>query len=337
MAESMFMTVDEVLQELQIDKKRLDQMVEDGVLRAFRDGSSVKFRRQDVEKVREKAEAEPTVVKPRTPEGETEEESDQIFLIEDGKEVPVGEVPSEEEDEGDQTSVIAPEEEEPAAADEDPIFSFDEDEGIGLPIEEQSEGETEAPAAVIEEPQAVEEEEQTVPLTVESQESVESDSATDVLDVTEDESSGDLDTIDLDEVVLSDEATDDSVTGDLLDLVESTEEEGTSEPDEVVELISEEEASAVPPAAETVDLGEEPLEEVAEEELEAEEEEAPTFIARQGPEPQPLFTGLLVVSAVLLVYAGFIILNMATQTNNIFTNNPVTTQLGNLIINIFGK
>jgi hypothetical protein len=134
---------------------------------------------------------------------------------------------------------------------------------------------------------------------------------------------------------MSDDETDENVTGDLLDLVESTDE--TSEPDEVVDLISTDDEVAAPQTNETVEIGEDSLEGVDESELEAEEQQAPTFVVSRGPEPQPLFTALLVASAVLLTYSGILLMNVATGTSNVLTNNPVTAQLANLIVSIFGK
>ena len=57
-----FYTFEEVLRELQVDEEELKRLVSQGELRGFRDGASMKFRRDDVNKLRKGRETEPTII-----------------------------------------------------------------------------------------------------------------------------------------------------------------------------------------------------------------------------------------------------------------------------------
>jgi len=59
---SEYLTLEEVLQELQVDKPDLDRLIEQGQLRQLRDGGAIKFRREDVDKIKRSAETDATVV-----------------------------------------------------------------------------------------------------------------------------------------------------------------------------------------------------------------------------------------------------------------------------------
>jgi len=59
---SEYLTLEEVLQELQIDKPDLDRLVSQGQLRQLRDGGTIKFRRDEVTKLKRTAETDATVV-----------------------------------------------------------------------------------------------------------------------------------------------------------------------------------------------------------------------------------------------------------------------------------
>ncbi|MBM4044951.1 MAG: hypothetical protein FJ279_07550 [Planctomycetes bacterium] len=83
-----FLTLEEVLQELQIDKAELDAMVAQGKLRQLRDGKLTKFRREDVVKLKKLAETDATVVFDGSSKPKDEETADdRLFevLKEDGK------------------------------------------------------------------------------------------------------------------------------------------------------------------------------------------------------------------------------------------------------------
>lgn len=52
----------EVLRELQIDENELKRLVSEGSLRGFRDGASMKFRKDDIDKLKKGRESEPTII-----------------------------------------------------------------------------------------------------------------------------------------------------------------------------------------------------------------------------------------------------------------------------------
>ncbi len=53
---------EEVLAELQIDEEELKRLVSQGELRGFRDGASMKFRAEDVDRLKKGRETEPTII-----------------------------------------------------------------------------------------------------------------------------------------------------------------------------------------------------------------------------------------------------------------------------------
>jgi len=57
-----YMSFEEVLAELQIDEEELKKLVSQGELRGFRDGRSMKFKRDDVLSIKEGRETEPTII-----------------------------------------------------------------------------------------------------------------------------------------------------------------------------------------------------------------------------------------------------------------------------------
>jgi hypothetical protein len=57
-----FYTFEDVLRELQIDEDELKRLVSQGELRGFRDGASMKFRRDDVDRLKKGRETEPTII-----------------------------------------------------------------------------------------------------------------------------------------------------------------------------------------------------------------------------------------------------------------------------------
>lgn len=86
-AGSNFVSMDEVLQELQVSKPELDRMVTDGKLSPIRDAGTIKFRRTEVDLVKRDAETEATVMfdGPAGGDGEDESFDDGIFLVGDNK------------------------------------------------------------------------------------------------------------------------------------------------------------------------------------------------------------------------------------------------------------
>jgi excisionase family DNA binding protein len=57
-----YYTFEEVLNELQVDEDELKRLVSQGELRGFRDGASMKFRTEDVDKLKKGRETEPTII-----------------------------------------------------------------------------------------------------------------------------------------------------------------------------------------------------------------------------------------------------------------------------------
>jgi len=160
-ASSNFMSMDDVMEELQVDKAELDQMVDDGKLSPIRDAGKIKFRQKEVEEIKRATETEATVMfdEGELPDQDEESFDDGIFLVEDGKsessaeeatiigipgadqsdsslfgddeetgKVEVAMTASGDED-SDQTSIIPPvdEAEEPDSEEEESIFDFGEE------------------------------------------------------------------------------------------------------------------------------------------------------------------------------------------------------------------
>lgn len=86
-ASSNFMSLEDVLEELQIDKSELDQMIEDRKLSPIRDAGKIKFRQKEVEEIKRATETEATVMfdPAELPDQDEESFDDGIFLVEDGK------------------------------------------------------------------------------------------------------------------------------------------------------------------------------------------------------------------------------------------------------------
>lgn len=81
------MSLEDVLEELQIDKSELDQMIEDRKLSPIRDAGKIKFRQKEVEEIKRATETEATVMfdPAELPDQDEESFDDGIFLVEDGK------------------------------------------------------------------------------------------------------------------------------------------------------------------------------------------------------------------------------------------------------------
>lgn len=145
-----YLKFEEVLKELQIDEEELKQLVSDGDLRGFRDADSMKFKREDVLKVKKGRETEPTIILTDSDEAMgTEETSDELILddqeeaqpvlniddiVEEGAEV--GEITLEDADE---EEAVVPTVEVPALDDEEGDLA------ASLDLEEEEEAEEVAP------------------------------------------------------------------------------------------------------------------------------------------------------------------------------------------------
>jgi len=57
-----YMSFEEVLKELQVDEEELKKLVSQGELRGFRDGTSMKFKKEDVQNLKKGRESEPTII-----------------------------------------------------------------------------------------------------------------------------------------------------------------------------------------------------------------------------------------------------------------------------------
>jgi len=171
---SSYMSLEEVMEELQLAKAEIDQMVADNKLRPIRDAGKIKFRRKEVEGIKREAETEATVMfdSGAGPEADDESFDDGVFLV-GGKEAPSSDdevtiigIPDAAEDESgtalfdddetsnvaisagsaeedsDQTSIIPPSDEAKAAAkpeEEESIFDFgDEEPGVEGAAEAES-------------------------------------------------------------------------------------------------------------------------------------------------------------------------------------------------------
>jgi hypothetical protein len=57
-----YMSFEDVLKELQVDEEELKKLVSQGELRGFRDGTSMKFKKEDVQNLKKGRESEPTII-----------------------------------------------------------------------------------------------------------------------------------------------------------------------------------------------------------------------------------------------------------------------------------
>src|SRR5438270_11887841 len=57
-----YMSFEDVLKELQVDEEELKKLVSQGELRGFRDGTSMKFKKEDVLNLKKGRETEPTII-----------------------------------------------------------------------------------------------------------------------------------------------------------------------------------------------------------------------------------------------------------------------------------
>jgi hypothetical protein len=97
-----YLSFEEALEELQVDEEELKKMVSDEEIRAFRDGGKLKFKVDEVLRVKEKREEQPTIILPTEeatalPDEKDSAESPTVVEIETPEEMPtaIDETPSE--------------------------------------------------------------------------------------------------------------------------------------------------------------------------------------------------------------------------------------------------
>ncbi|MCZ6688875.1 MAG: hypothetical protein O7H41_04665 [Planctomycetota bacterium] len=148
-----YLNLEDVLKELQIDDNELKQLVSDGDLRSFRDSGVMKFKREDVLKVKKGRETEPTIILTDSDQAIGTEESSDELILDEGEEDQtilniddiVEEAAAEQEGIGlvdpDEEDAIVPTVEVPALEDED-----DEDMHVpSVELEEEEDAEEVAP------------------------------------------------------------------------------------------------------------------------------------------------------------------------------------------------
>jgi hypothetical protein len=135
-----YLNFDDVMKELDLSEEDLRRMVSEGELRAFRSENKMKFRKEDVQKLKSGRESEPTVVLPAEEEAEAADSGLELELEESAAEAPAAEAEAVELE-------AAPElelESEEAPTELEPV------------VEEEALVEAEAPAAEAEELPALE-------------------------------------------------------------------------------------------------------------------------------------------------------------------------------------
>lgn len=94
-----YYSFDQVLQALQLESAELRRLVDEGEIRAFRDGDAIKFKKSDIEGLKKGLLTEPTIILPSGEEGEVllvEEDMSEALLdldeieVEKGKVLPTG-------------------------------------------------------------------------------------------------------------------------------------------------------------------------------------------------------------------------------------------------------
>jgi hypothetical protein len=146
-----YMSFEDVLKELQVDEEELKKLVSQGELRGFRDGTSMKFKKEDVLNLKKGREAEPTIILTDSDqEMGIAESSDELILDESTSDtvLNIGEIMSPEKQEeivfSDSTEEfsISPHDSDPEAAIPTvEVPAVDEDMGIS--------GETESDAQLV--------------------------------------------------------------------------------------------------------------------------------------------------------------------------------------------
>jgi hypothetical protein len=70
-----YFSFEDVMKELELGEEELKRMVSEGELRAFRDETKMKFKKEDVESLKKGRITEPTIILPSTPSSETTDET----------------------------------------------------------------------------------------------------------------------------------------------------------------------------------------------------------------------------------------------------------------------
>ena len=133
------LSIDEVCKELQLDEEQVKSLVQNGALRGFLDQQTYKFRRADLDVYKSQVEAGATEVL----SGEDDEGSESSVtevsaaIGSDTSNVDLADIEAEEGvDESDQTSVMAPTDEDAVPKEESPVFEFSESD-LGLSLDEE--------------------------------------------------------------------------------------------------------------------------------------------------------------------------------------------------------
>lgn len=138
-----FLTFDDVLKELQVDEDELKKLVSEGDLRGFRDGASMKFKRDDIIKLKKGRETEPTIILTDSDQAMgTEETGDELILDDQEGDQPVLNIDDIVEggqagvslEEPDEEEAVVPTVEVPTLEDED-----EEGEARALELDEEEE------------------------------------------------------------------------------------------------------------------------------------------------------------------------------------------------------
>jgi len=137
MAETL-LSIELACKELQLGKEQVVALVKQGALRAFRDGKTYKFRREDVDAFRKKAESSATVIFDEDADGASDSDISDVKegVKHDTSKIDLADIDAEPgADDSDQTSVLQPvdtgEGDGAGKDDESPVFDYSEDD-LGL-------------------------------------------------------------------------------------------------------------------------------------------------------------------------------------------------------------
>lgn len=138
-----YLSFEEVLKELQVGAEELKRLVSDGDLPGFRDGNSMKFKKEHVLKVKKGRETEPTIILTDSDQAMgTEETSDELILDDQASDEPVLNIDDIVDDvvEGTGISLADEDEDEVVPTVEVPALEDEDEEEVG-PIELEEEEE----------------------------------------------------------------------------------------------------------------------------------------------------------------------------------------------------
>jgi len=251
-----FLTIEEVCEDLQLTRDQVMTLVKQGALRGFRDQNTYKFRASEVARYKEQIEGGATVMLDGKESGEVSPEEVteiQMPVDEDDKsdtsKIDLADIESETgADESDQTSVLAPvdEEEDESTKEEEPAFEFSE-EDLGLMLDDDT-----AESVLV-----ADESESSVDI-LDTIEETSSESATSTTDIElADESSSEEITTVADMESTDAGAPKEEHASDIVELEESSDEElDTIDLEQPVEAADV--AAVEAPLGETIELGEVP-------------------------------------------------------------------------------